>query len=133
VNKAVSLLVERGAIVSLPRFEVSSEIRLTPVLKALGMERAFDGTRADFTGFTDEDPLYVSEAITKTFVKVDEVGTEAAAATAIIMEAGCACPSHVVELKLDRTFFFAIRDTKTGAVLFTGRVDDPERATTPTK
>jgi serpin B len=127
VDAAIALLTERGADVYLPRFEVTTKLRLGKQLQALGMKTAFDPSAADFSGFTGNKELYVSEAVTETYIKVDEAGTEAAAATAILMKAGAAFQQPPV-FKADRTFFFAIRDTASGAVLFCGRIDEPTRA-----
>jgi len=80
---------------------------------------------ADFSGMTGKKDLLISDAIHKAFVQVDESGTEAAAATAVIMAPTSAPPSQPVQVTIDRPFLFLIRDIKTGAVLFTGRVMNP--------
>jgi serpin B len=76
---------------------------------------------------TPEDRLYISKVFHKAFVKVDERGTEAAAATAVVMAvAGAAPPSQPPkEFRADHPFLFFLRDLRTGVVLFSGRVDDP--------
>jgi serpin B len=94
------------------------------------MTDAFDMHRADFSGMMDEaapDPLFISEVLHKAFIGVDEEGTEAAAATAVLIAPGAAPPEpeEPIELRIDRPFIFAIRDTVTGTVLFLGRVMDP--------
>ena len=68
--------------------------------------------------------MYISEVVHKAFVSVDEEGTEAAAATAVIMKL-TAMPEEPVEVKVDRPFIFLIRDIKTGTILFLGRIIDP--------
>jgi serpin B len=108
---------------SMPRFEFESEVGLTQVLQAMGMPTAFD-TGADFSGMDGTRDLFISDVLHKAFVSVDEAGTEAAAATAVIMERGMA-PQSPVEMKVDRPFIFLIRDLQTGAVLFVGRVMNP--------
>ena len=105
-------------------------LALAEPLKALGMPRAFDRRRADFTGIANpkdpEDRLYVGNVFHKAFVKTDEKGTEAAAASAVVMmrAAGMPAPPPVV-FRADRPFLFLIRDQASGAVLFLGRVADP--------
>lgn len=110
---------------TMPKFEFESPIDLKEPLKALGMELAFNPDRADFTGIADVRPqnLYISDALHKAFIAVDEEGTEAAASTAVIVSDESAYPR--AEVKADRPFVFLIRDNATGAVLFMGRVVDP--------
>ena len=109
---------ERSSVV-LPKWDVRSEFGLAEALKALGMPVAF-GPTADFSGITGGKDLWIDEVIHKTMVSVDEYGTEAAAATAVMMSGGI--PTL---LSVDRPFVFFIRDIETGAVLFVGRVLDP--------
>jgi len=108
-----------------PRWDIETSASLGDVLGALGMPTAFTDD-ADFTGMTTQEPLYIGAVIHQANITVDEAGTEAAAATAVIMEAGAAPsedePPVVV---FDRPFLFAVRDTSTGAVLFQGRIADP--------
>jgi serpin B len=88
------------------------------------MVSAFASETADFSGMTRAEQLYISEVIHEAFIAVDEEGTEAAAATAIVMRAASA-PTETVELSIDRPFLFALRDIHTGALVFFGRVTDP--------
>ncbi len=91
------------------------------------MTDAFDPGRADFSGMDNARDLYISLILHKAFVSVDENGTEAAAATAVVMEA-MAMPGNPVqpmEFKADHPFIFLIRDNPTGAILFVGRVMNP--------
>lgn len=119
---------------ALPKFEVcpTGSISLSQDLEALGMPMAFDRDHADFTGIANPpdpaDRLFISEVFHKGFVRVDEKGTEAAAATAVTMafRAG-GPPEEPRELKVDRPFLFLIRDRKSGLVLFLGRVTDPSQ------
>jgi len=114
-----------GGIV-LPRFKVEYETLLNESLKALGMGIALDPSRADFGAMTRE-PAFISQVKHKTFVEVNEEGTEAAAVTAIGL-AMAAPPTEPVErfdMVVDRPFFFAIRDNTTGTVLFMGAIVDP--------
>jgi len=87
------------------------------------MVEAFDPATADFSGMTDTAPLYIQEVVHQAFVAVDERGTEAAAATAVV--AGTTSAPPRATLTVDRPFIFAILDRTTGATLFVGRVLDP--------
>jgi serpin B len=108
----------------LPRFEFRTEAALKPALSELGMPIAFTDA-ADFSGMSPTgDELFIRDVLHQAFIKVDEEGTEAAAATAVIMEAVSA-PLVTTELTVDRPFIFLIRDDATGALLFMGRVLDP--------
>ncbi len=109
---------------TLPRFEVRTQVSLSSALQALGMQTAFDPATADFSGMTDEIALYISDVIHESYIAVDEEGTEAAAATAVVVRATSA-PVDTVELTIDRPFLFALRDVETGTPLFLGRVTDP--------
>ena len=79
---------------------------------------------ADFSGMTGDQSLFISDVVHQAFIAVDDEGTEAAAATAVMM-APSALPPEPVALTVDRTFVFVIRDAPSGAVLFVGRVTDP--------
>ena len=107
--------------VTLPRFSFESVFSLKETLQAMGMVIPFDPT-ADFTGIVADMPLYIGDAYHKTFIAVDEKGTEAAAATAVVGMTFCG-PEH--EFRADRPFIFLIRDRVTGAILFMGRVLNP--------
>jgi serpin B len=105
----------------LPRFEVASEFGLNDVLVAMGMPDAFDPQTADFSGMDGERDLSIQAAVHKAFVKVNEEGTEAAAATGI----GVGVTSMPPSVRADRPFLFLIHDNVTGSILFLGRVTDP--------
>ncbi len=113
----------------LPRFEMRFETELGDVLRELGLQTAFDVTSADFSGITPHpDGLFLSEAIHQAWLKVDEHGTEAAAATALVaMAAGMIEeePPQPIPFFVDRPFYFFIQERLTGAVLFMGRVLEP--------
>lgn len=109
---------------SLPKFRFTSEFSLPEQLAALGMTDAFDPNRADFSGMDGARDLYISDVIHKAFVAVDEEGTEAAAATAVIIRETSA-PLYDVTLTVDRPFIFVIRDLPSGQILFIGRVLNP--------
>jgi serpin B len=123
VSDIISGLRPTQVALTMPKFEFDSEFELGDTLAAMGMPIAFSG-EADFSGMTGTPDLYISQVIHKAFVSVDEAGTEAAAATAVIMRA-TAMPSQPVEVTLDRPFIFLIRDIETGTILFVGRVLNP--------
>lgn len=107
----------------LPRFQVRYEAQLKQTLSALGLGIAFSG-RADFTRMVRE-PALISEVIHKTFVDVNEEGTEAAAATGAIVARTSAVTTPPFRMVVDRPFFFAIQDNRTGTLLFVGAIADP--------
>jgi serpin B len=113
----------RQVTLAMPKFEFESEFSLRETLSAMGMPIAFSGS-ADFSGMTGNRDLYIADVVHKAFVSVDEAGTEAAAATAVVMEL-TATPGEPVEVTIDRPFIFLIRDIETGAILFVGRVVNP--------
>jgi len=118
-------LAFRAVRLGLPKFTFTSEFELNEALKAMGMPEAFS-YNADFTGMTERRDLYISAVIHKAFVEVDEAGTEAAAATAVVMRT-TSVPMYndLVEFFVDRPFIFLIRHNETGEILFMGRVKDP--------
>jgi serpin B len=109
---------------TMPKFEFETEFFLQDVLKEMGMPAAFDPEVADFSGMDGSRELFIDEVIHKAYVGVDEEGTEAAAATAVIIRA-VSMPITDVELIVDQPFIFIIHDIPTGTVLFTGRVLNP--------
>jgi len=108
---------------TMPKFEFDSEFSLKDTLAGMGMPIAFSGA-ADFSGMTGTPNLCISEVLHKAFVSVDEAGTEAAAATAVIV-GETAMPGQPVEVTVDHPFIFLIRDIETGFILFVGRVMNP--------
>ncbi len=123
VADIISSLQLTKVALTMPKFEFDSGFSLKDTLTEMGMPIAFSGA-ADFSGMTGAPDLCISEVLHKAFVSVDEKGTEAAAATAVIMRE-TATPGQPVEVTLDRPFIFLIRDIGTGAVLFVGRVVNP--------
>ena len=119
----ISDLQPTGIALTMPKFEFDSEFSMKDTLAGMGMPIAFSGG-ADFSGMTGTLDLHISEVIHKAFVSVDEAGTEAAAATAVIMRES-APPELPVEMTIDHPFIFLIRDIETGAILFVGRVMNP--------
>lgn len=117
-------LQEHTVTLSLPKFEFESKNRLKGALSSLGMPTAF-GDGADFSGIAGGvESLWIDEVYHKAFVAVDEEGTEAAAATAVVITRESAKPSAT--LSFDRPFVFAIYDQPTGQVLFLGNLLDPK-------
>ena len=123
VGAIVKDLAHRHVALTVPRFEFESGFSLVEALATMGMPVAFS-TEADFSGMTGNRDLFIADVIHKAFVSVDEAGTEAVAATAVVMELS-AMPEEPVEVTVDRPFAFLIRDIETGAVLFVGRVVNP--------
>ncbi len=116
----VDRLRSRRVQVYLPKFSMTAEFQLKPVLAALGMPEAFDG-RADFSGMDGTEELFLQEVVHKAFVDVSETGTEAAAATGVV----AGVRSRPPVFRADRPFLFLIRDTHSDAILFVGRLTDP--------
>ena len=115
-------------ILTLPKFRMSSEFELAEALGALGMKQAFKEGAADFTGITGTRDLWISAAVHKAFVDVNEEGTEAAAATAIGMRGmAMAYEPPPIVFRADHPFVFLIRDNRSGGILFMGRVTDPTK------
>ncbi len=111
--------------VGLPRFNFEYEASLNENLKKLGMESAFNPQRADFSGMRPTPPkLYISDVKHKTYVDVNEKGTEAAAVTSVEFKCTSVQTDHF-SMIIDRPFLFAITDEKTGAILFMGQVNEP--------
>ncbi len=131
VEKSLDLKALQGVVsglrgkkvrLALPKFEFTSKFQLEDQLRTLGMILPFS-SRADFSGMNGQRNLFIGGVIHQAFVLVDETGTEAAAATAVPMLKAAAQP--IEDFAIDRPFIFLIRDTKTGAILFMGRVVDP--------
>jgi serpin B len=123
VNEIINALERKEVAITMPKFEFESAFRMRETLKAMGMPIAFSDM-ADFSGMTGGRDLYIDEVVHKAFVSVDEAGTEAAAATAVIMKL-TAMPAEPVEFTVDRPFIFLIRDIETNSILFVGRVMNP--------
>jgi serpin B len=110
---------------SLPRFRLEAAFNLIPALRRLGIVAAFGGD-ADFGEITEAAPLRIGAVAHKAYVDVDEQGTEAAAATAVVIRALAAMrPPPAVTMVVDRPFLFAIVDSTTGLPLFLGQVSHP--------
>jgi serpin B len=115
----------RNGSIQLPRFKLEYDIQLNTALKSLGMEEAFDDSRANFSNMTSAS-VKIDEVKHKTFVEVNEEGTEAAAATSVRATLTSArMPEAPFQMVVDRPFFCAIRDNQTGTVLFMGSIREP--------
>lgn len=110
--------------VFLPRFKIEGAFGLSETLAAMGMTDAFD-ERADFSGMNGSKDLYINDVIHKALIEVDEKGSEAAAATGVVMRTKSAFFDGVT-FKADHPFVFLIRENTTGAILFLGRLVNPE-------
>jgi len=129
LDQSLSALQNGTVILKMPKFEFDSSFSVSSALQDLGMISPFSKTDADFSGMYESgsDPLFISDVIHKAFVAVDEKGTEAAAATAVIMEATSAMPEEEPELMVfDHPFIFLIRDNESGLILFMGNLVNPE-------
>jgi serpin B len=112
-----------GVAITLPRWTFRTEAPLKDTLSALGMPTAFVEGKADFSGMTTEEQLFIAAVLHQTFIAVDEEGTEAAAATAVVMQTESA--ARFVPFIANRLFLFVIHDVEHGTPLFLGRVADP--------
>jgi serpin B len=121
----LSKLGTRRVQVSLPRFKLTAEANLKTTLSALGMPIAFELGKADFSGMTGTRDFAISAVVHKAFIEVEEKGTEAAAATGVVMTRTAAMPMPPVVFRADHPFFFLIRDTQSGNILFMGRLVKP--------
>ena len=123
VDGIIGRLEHRQVTLAMPRFEFESSFGLKRTLTSMGMPLAFSGG-ADFSGMTGNRDLFIAEVVHKAFVSVDEAGTEAAAATAVVMPTAMP-PEEPVEVTVNRPFVFLIHDIETGTILFVGRVINP--------
>jgi serpin B len=120
-----SSMGKREIIVYMPRFKVTSELRLDQMLASMGMPDAFNHGKADLSGMDGKkDNLFIGVAIHKAYVDVNEEGTEAAAATAVGIQT-TSMPAPTPVFRADHPFLFMIRHNSTGAILFMGRVVNP--------
>ncbi len=118
----LAALTDTEMDLQLPRFTMEYEVGLNEMLKGMGMERAFDPDRADFSGINRDRKLYITNVKHKTFVQVSEEGTEAAAATSVEMGTTSIPPL----MRVDHPFIFVIHEKNSGAILFIGQVTNPD-------
>ncbi|MBR9691639.1 serpin family protein [Candidatus Woesearchaeota archaeon] len=107
----------------LPKFKFETKYFMKETLEQMGMPTAFKSGQADFSGMDGSNDLYIGNVIHQAYVKVDEKGTEAAAATAVVMELTAAMPTNI--FRADHPFIFLIQEKGTGNILFMGKVVDP--------
>ena len=105
---------------SMPKFKIEFDTSLNDILKNIGITNAFNENTADFTKMFDSGNMWITKTIHKTYISVDEKGTEAAAVTAVGM-GGSAMPPEPIKLKFNKPFYFVIKDTTSGETLFMGR------------
>jgi len=120
----LAALVPREVVVTLPKFRVASSFNLADALKSLGMTDAF-GEGADFSGMNGRRDLFIQAVLHKAYVDVNESGTEAAAATAVVMRVKGIVGREAPIFRADRPFLFLIRDRRSGSILFLGRLMNP--------
>ena len=111
-----------------PKLKTTYSASLSKTLPVMGMVNAFESSKADFSGMDGTRELCISDVVHKAFCEINEEGTEAAAATGVVMRVASAVPSKEpppVEFKADHPYLYLIRDTQTGSLLFLGRVADP--------
>jgi len=127
IAKWVGALRSQNVVVFLPRFTMTTQFELSKELKALGMTDAFSGA-ADFSGISASaaNKLAISAVIHKAFIDVNEEGTEAAAATAVMMVGSAFRPGQPIQFRADHPFLFMIRHEPTGSILFMGHVNNPK-------
>jgi serpin B len=112
---------------ALPKFKITFSAKLNEALSAMGMQDAFSESKADFSQMIKQRPAWISRVLQKTFLDVNEEGTEAAAVTAVVMATRSVMmrPEPVVEFRVDRPFVAAIVDNQSKEILFLGTVKDP--------
>ena len=116
---------KREVVVFVPKFKMTSQFGLASVLKSMGMKDAFS-SNADFSGMNGKRDLFISAVIHKAYIEVNEEGTEAAAATGVVMKLTSVGPTPIPVFRADHPFLFLIRDNLTGSILFIGRVANPK-------
>lgn len=111
--------------IKVPRFRLENDFNLNEILEKLGMNLAFDLDQADFSGMEPARELYIDQVIHKAYIDVNEAGTEAAAATAVLMTVKGFNPEEPQMITFDHPFLFIIQDNESGAILFIGQVINP--------
>lgn len=124
LSEALTQTSSREVDLAFPKFEFTADFSLSQILAELGMADAFDPGAADFTGIAAASELFLQDVVHKAFVKVDETGTEAAAATAVVIGL-TAAGDPPVRVEVDRPFVFLIEHSSTGEILFLGQVTNP--------
>jgi serpin B len=124
VAQIIQGLKSKTVNLAMPKFTYSSDFGLRDALISLGAKDAFAPGVADFSGMDGKTDLYIQDVVHKAFIAVDEAGTEAAAASGVIVGT-TSMPTGIIKMEIDRPFIYLIRDIQTGAILFIGRVMNP--------
>jgi len=124
LDAVLGSLSTASVTLSMPKFKLESSFGLSETMKTLGMTDAFTPGIADFSGMEDTRSLYISDLLHKAYVDVNEEGTEAAAATAVVVGM-TSMPAENHTISFDHPFLFLIRDIQTNTILFMGRLADP--------
>ncbi len=122
---ALAEIKPRTVEITIPKFRTDAQFSLRETLSRMGMPAAFDAALADFSGIDGRRDLVLSDVVHKAFVDVSEEGTEAAAATGATISLTAMSPASRVVFRADHPFAFLIRDTRTGVILFAGRLVNP--------
>jgi serpin B len=125
VPKWLGGLRQQEVIVAVPKFKMTHRFNMGAVLQGMGMTDAFT-RQADFSGMTGRRDLFISAVVHQAYVDVNEEGTEAAAATGVTMKVTSIAPGKVPVFRADHPFLFLIRDTRSGSILFLGRMMNPK-------
>ena len=123
--KLVDGLAKSDGSLNLPKLETRGSLQLRNQLSAMGMSDAFSTSRADFSGMTKTTPTWIDRVQHSTYLRVDEQGTEAAAATAVSVGITAVAPHSPFQMTVDRPYLIAIVDERSGAILFLAAVQDP--------
>lgn len=127
LTKSLQKTASTKVIVTLPKFKMRQRFELADQLQKMGMRAAFHPGEADFSGMTGDQSLFLSAVIHEAWVEVNEKGTEAAAATAVVGRKTAAPPKEQpIVFQTDHPFLFLIRDTRSGSILFLGRTNNPK-------
>ncbi|HXP49269.1 MAG TPA: serpin family protein, partial [Bacteroidia bacterium] len=126
-KKVIPMLKKVAVDVSLPKFKTTLSFDISAVLSKMGMPLAFSPIAADFSGMTGNKDLFIGKVLHKAFIEVDERGTEAAAATAVMMELSSMRFRNPVIFNADHSFMFVISDNTSGSILFMGQIVNPKQ------
>jgi serpin B len=125
LNSWKSNMQQKEVEVYIPKFKFETQYDIGQNLADMGMPTAFAAGQADFSGMTGSNDLYISKVVHKAFVEVNEQGTEAAAATGVVIGVTSAGPDETAVFRADHPFIFIIQEKDTGNILFLGRIENP--------
>jgi len=125
LSRWLNKFAKRKVAVSIPKFKVTTQFSLASALRSMGMTDAFTPDSADFSGINGRRDLFISAVIHKAYVEVNEEGTEAAAATGVVIGVTSVAPARPVVFRADHPFLFLVRDNRTGSILFLARLANP--------